>query len=759
MSVVIKVTSKSQQMERTEILMSTFLSTKEETSTPAPVRERPFTKMTRWLLNSWEIYPILLIAIFFHFFNLSRTLLVDDQAGDFQRAYNAVAHGLWPITGNVGSLNYVHPTLSIYFFMLPAAISSNPLGGEILVALVNTVAVVLTYYFVRRYYGRLAGTIAALLYTSNVIAWSYSRDIWSPNFVPFFVILFFFALFSGVIDRRKGWLFPALVLLGVLYQLHESSILLGVCLVVAVIFAFKTIRLRDIFYAFPVLLLLFAPYLLWEVQVHFVDIIGSFASSPSIYVHNFHGFDLEALRMYAALFNPKISIPYANISSTTSDNHLILSGGQTILLQNPLRHFQLFLRLAFPLMILVFLGAVVLLTLYVLSPQQFAPASQSSTLTNKRGLSRWWNALYASPERQGIALLLLWQLIPLLYLLHHTILLYEHYILFLLPGPFILVAVGLIKSAELIQRLRPDWKRLVSYAICSLAALLIGAQLLGTTVSLVDQTTGRIPPNTLYARAQYNNLASLQNALQEADQLARQHHIHRIYGIYNPTLNKSIKYLSEFIQTPIALYDPGQCMVLPSPTASPALLLTIGETPFQDVLLKTYADATLLAQPERLGYPDSPFQIYLVTTKPLPAPVPQTFTQRLQALSSSAQVFQSVQAKASWLVTRWRVLDTHLSTPLTTYNYNFQAQPGNEQSNCSLTATWAGDQIFAFHRYALDSTLPSQITVQASTSATIPELLHWGPLTLETSYTEDISTQTLLTASRQNSLTFAVQSA
>ena len=83
------MTSKSQQMELTAILMSTFLSTKEETSTPAPARERLFMKMTRWWLKSWEIYPILLIAIFFHFFNLSRTLLVDDQAGDFQRAYNA----------------------------------------------------------------------------------------------------------------------------------------------------------------------------------------------------------------------------------------------------------------------------------------------------------------------------------------------------------------------------------------------------------------------------------------------------------------------------------------------------------------------------------------------------------------------------------------------------------------------------------------------------------------------------------------------
>ncbi len=48
------------------------------------------------------------------------------------------------------------------------------------------------------------------------------------------VVLFMFALFWGVVERRKGWFFPAVFLLGMAYQLHETSISLLVPLLMAV---------------------------------------------------------------------------------------------------------------------------------------------------------------------------------------------------------------------------------------------------------------------------------------------------------------------------------------------------------------------------------------------------------------------------------------------------------------------------------------------------------------------------------------------
>src|SRR6266581_5312247 len=170
----------------------------------------------------WEIYPILGIAAFLRFYQIATTEFDEDQAMVFRMAHDAINHGLLPATSNIASIRIVNPPAVIYLFMLPAAFSANPLWCAIYVALFNIIAVLLTYIFVRRFYGRLAAIIASLLYATAAVPLEYSRFIWQLNLVAPFVVLFMFTLFKGVVERRKGWLFPALLLLGILFQLHET---------------------------------------------------------------------------------------------------------------------------------------------------------------------------------------------------------------------------------------------------------------------------------------------------------------------------------------------------------------------------------------------------------------------------------------------------------------------------------------------------------------------------------------------------------
>src|SRR5205085_563165 len=94
--------------------------------------------------------------------------------------------------------------------------------------------------------------------------------IWQQNMMSPFVVLFMFTLFWGVVDRRRGWLAPAVLLLGLLVQLHESTALLVVPLLVAIALAAKTIRWRDLALSAILLFIIYAPYLLWEIHTTFV---------------------------------------------------------------------------------------------------------------------------------------------------------------------------------------------------------------------------------------------------------------------------------------------------------------------------------------------------------------------------------------------------------------------------------------------------------------------------------------------------------
>src|SRR5438067_84378 len=126
------------------------------TDTPKPMRRA----MLRSWLFTWEIYPILLVTGFLRFFYIDRTEFDDDQAILFRMARDAIYHGMLPITSTTASIKTAHPPGSIYFYMLPALLSTNPLWGAVLVGIFSTIAVLLTYLFTRRYYGRLAGIVA-----------------------------------------------------------------------------------------------------------------------------------------------------------------------------------------------------------------------------------------------------------------------------------------------------------------------------------------------------------------------------------------------------------------------------------------------------------------------------------------------------------------------------------------------------------------------------------------------------------------------
>src|SRR5690348_11738887 len=194
-----------------------------------------------WLLT-WEIYPIVAVALFLRFCFPTNMGFGSDQAQVFSMAGNAVAHGLLPVTANLASINILNPPATIYLLMLGAVFSLNPYSGLVVVVVLNVLAVILTYAVVRRYYGRLAGTTAAVFYAVAQLTVVYSRFIWNQNLLAPFLPLFIFALLWGVVERRRGWLAPAVLLWGWMVQLHGSAVFLAIPLALTCILAFKTLR-------------------------------------------------------------------------------------------------------------------------------------------------------------------------------------------------------------------------------------------------------------------------------------------------------------------------------------------------------------------------------------------------------------------------------------------------------------------------------------------------------------------------------------
>src|SRR5438876_8746320 len=97
-----------------------------------------------WYKN-WEFYPIILFAIFLRFYKVNTGEFDFDQALIYRLAYDAVHHGLWPVTNSTASLGFANAPGELYLLMIPAAFSANPLSAFYLVTLLASLSFLITY--------------------------------------------------------------------------------------------------------------------------------------------------------------------------------------------------------------------------------------------------------------------------------------------------------------------------------------------------------------------------------------------------------------------------------------------------------------------------------------------------------------------------------------------------------------------------------------------------------------------------------------
>ncbi|MFL5653709.1 MAG: ArnT family glycosyltransferase [Ktedonobacteraceae bacterium] len=678
-----------------------------------PVLTKPQSRVRSWLLT-WEIYPILLVTGFLCLYRIDTTEFNTDQALIFSMARDAIRYGLLPMTSNASSISVSHPPATIYFYMIPAALSANPMGGAVMVGIFTVAAALLTYLFTRRYYGRLAGMVAGLLYASAASTFYYGRLIWQPTLLPLFVTLFMFALFWGVVERRKGWLAPSVMLLGLLYQMHESSALLVVPLLIAVVLAAKTIRWRDVALSALFLFIIYAPYLFWEIQTSFAD-VHALLSPAQVHLSNNHAiFSSQAISFYRLFLSPYGQQP-ALPSSVINKVIPWISRLRSIML------------------LLVLCGAATALLL-LLQPQAHSGIrSVEDEQPSRRGAIRtWWADFRTTPAAGGLLLLLIWQIVPLIVLSRPSIILQAHYLIFLMPGPYILVGLFIAKVVTLLRQYRPQWS-LLRYGVYAFVVLVILGQLAGSIASVIDITSGNFDDRTFYTHYR-NDLGSLQRALSEADSLAQQRHLNRIYITTDASTALALRYLSEQMHTPTMLFDATNCLVLPNPGDRPAVLLVGPYDTLTNALLSQFATATLVDQPVRPG--GAPFRLYIVApTSVQSSSTTGTFGNDLQLLHAQSWVLSS--DNSSWLVTRWNLLRSAQPSMRTVYNYTVTAQlrgtgATGQPALCSFTSMHGGDQLLVAFSLPKGRPLPASVTVGVQSFTTTPYNPTYGPLHFET---------------------------
>src|SRR5260370_31029967 len=200
--------------------------------------------------------------------------------------------------------------------------------------------------------------------------------------------------------------------------------------------------------------------------------------------------------------------------------------------------------------------------------------------------------------------MLLWQIVPVLALTRNGPPVQLDYLLMIVQGQFIFIGIFLTRLISWFRWQEPAklWTK-VSYATYALVAFILVIQLLGSSASLVDTTNGI--NNHIFG---YNGIGSLEHAFQEADHVAQEHHLSRVYVTLSTrddyaSLLLGFPYLASQMHTPATLFESKSCLVLPSPGEGSAVMLTSSTRTLGLTLLIHFAPATFDSELPVPNYP------------------------------------------------------------------------------------------------------------------------------------------------------------
>ncbi len=201
-----------------------------------------FLRINKWTLL---IFLTLGLALFLRIYNLANGMVfIGDQGWFYLSARDFIIHGQVPLVGITSSHTWLHQgPLWTYMLSIALLVSKfNPLSGAYLTTVFGLLTTFLMYRLGREMFSQKIGLIAMFLYATSPLVVFFDRMPFDPSPIPFFTVLYLFALVKWL----KGNLnyFPIiLLLLAILYNLELATFTLAFPFVL--IFAYGCLKKKN----------------------------------------------------------------------------------------------------------------------------------------------------------------------------------------------------------------------------------------------------------------------------------------------------------------------------------------------------------------------------------------------------------------------------------------------------------------------------------------------------------------------------------
>lgn len=171
---------------------------------------------------------VLLIGIFFHFYNFSKaSFFYADQGNDLLIARAILEDGHRPLVGPLLSARgvYIPPT---YYYLLAAflAVGKTPLGTAVIFAVFNLITMVGLMMVAEKLVDRKAAIIAGLLFSITVVVQEHGRYMWQPHPVLWLETGMLLCFIFAREQKRVVWLILGTLCCVLAVSVYPSAFLL-----------------------------------------------------------------------------------------------------------------------------------------------------------------------------------------------------------------------------------------------------------------------------------------------------------------------------------------------------------------------------------------------------------------------------------------------------------------------------------------------------------------------------------------------------
>ncbi|EKD90368.1 MAG: hypothetical protein ACD_31C00006G0003 [uncultured bacterium] len=253
------------------------------------------------------ILTILFFATFLRFYQIDGYMnFLGDEGRDALIIKRLLEEGNVPFIGPPTSVGNIYLGPMYYYMMaIPMAIFwLNPVAAAGMVALIGTSTVGLVYYLTRKWFGFIAAAAAATLYALSPVNIIYSKSSWNPNPAPFFALLAMLGLFLARSRNNFLWFILTGFALGCVVQMHYLAFILlpvfGILWIYELIQNFKEGKRKNFVSgtvgAVIIFILVLSPLISFDLKHNFLNyraLISLFGTSDAV------GFG----------FNPLVTVP------------------------------------------------------------------------------------------------------------------------------------------------------------------------------------------------------------------------------------------------------------------------------------------------------------------------------------------------------------------------------------------------------------------------------------------------------------------